>query len=411
MLPVMIPVRQRFAAEPVVDLVGAMRAALDQLPWRERVQPGMRVGIPAGSRGIRQIPLILGEAVRYLRMLGAEPVVVAAMGSHGGGTPDGQTQVLRSLGITPERVGAPVLADGAAQVVGEAADGSPVYCDSHLAACDGILVINRIKPHTSFHGSLESGLSKMLVVGCGKAAGAALFHSYGPPRLSARLRDAVQILLERLPVVGGVGIIEDQQEQTAAVEPVQTDRWIAAEEILLERARRLVPGLPFPALDVLVVDVMGKNISGTGMDTGVIGRMGIRGMAESGPAIERIVVLDLSEGSHGNANGVGLADFVTKRLAEKIDFAATYLNSLTTGLVERAKLPITLESDRAAIEGALRTLGSPSAPRLARIENTLHLERMLVSPAVLQMDQAREALVVVGEGIPWPFDAAGNLFG
>jgi hypothetical protein len=410
LLPPMIPIRQHLDGARLDDVPGAMREALAALGLAGRIPAGMTVGIPVGSRGIRNITVLVREAVRHVRALGASPVVVAAMGSHGGGTVAGQMAVLRSLGITEDSVDAPVLGNVDAVVVGSAGDGQPVYFCSRLLECGALLVINRVKPHTSFHGPLESGLVKMLVVGCGKPLGARQFHSYGPSELSARLRECGTMLLERLPVVGGIAVLENGREETAALVPVHPTAFIPTEEQLLQQARTLLPRLPVAELDVLVVDQMGKDFSGTGMDTNVIGRIGIRGVPDGAPAIRRLVVLDLSEGSHGNANGMGLADLTTRRLADKVDFAATYLNTLTATFVERAKLPIALETDQAAIEAALRTIGKPAAPRIVRIRNTLDLEHLLVSSAVLAELQDLPGIVVMGGPEPWPFNVAGQLF-
>lgn len=406
MLPALVPFRQAFPAPAVADLAGAIDQALFALQLKERVKPGMRIGIPVGSRGITQIDLLLRRTVSHVRQLGAEPVVVAAMGSHGGGSSSGQRAVLAGLGITAEGVGAPILAGTEVAVLGTDAVGEPVYFDRILAGCDGLLVVNRVKPHTSFHGPLESGLTKMLVVGCGKAEGARQFHARPPARLSERLVQVGTFLLGRLPILGGLGVLENGYGEVADLVAVQPSGWIEQEQGLLERARALQPRLPVDHLHLLIVDEMGKEIAGTGMDTNVIGRTGIRGVEASGPQIDRIVVLDLSAGSHGNANGMGLADLTTQRLASKVDFAITYLNTLTATFVERAKLPIVLKSDREAIEAALRTIGTPSEPRIIRIKNTLTLERFLVSPALLPQLTGDQ---VDGEPIPWAFDEAGNL--
>lgn len=409
MLPSLVPIHQAFMATSIRDVAAAMERALLALDLARRVRPGMRIGIPAGSRGILEIPLLLRVLVEHVRQLGAEPVLVPAMGSHGGGTAAGQLAVLESLGITQEALGAPVVGNVEATVVTTAADGEPVFFDRVLAACDGLVVVNRVKPHTSFHGPLESGLTKMLVVGCGKPEGARQFHSLGADLLSQRLREFGSILLRRLPVLGGVAVLENGREEISELVPVQPESWLETEERLLDRARALLPRLPVDRLDLLVIDEMGKNFSGTGMDPNVIGRIGIRGVPDAGPMIDRLVVLDLSAASHGNANGMGLADFVTRRLADKVDFPATYLNTLTATFVERAKLPIVMESDREAIETALQTLGSPVEPRIIRIKNTLELERIWVSPVLLGELQGKPGLSAEGDPVEWAFDAAGNL--
>lgn len=388
-----------------------MRAVLAGLNLQERLRTGMRVAITAGSRGIHQIALLLKVAVGYLKELGAQPVVVAAMGSHGGGTAEGQLEVLRSLGITPESLGAPVVGGVDVIELGHTAGGLPVYFDAFASTCDGILVINRVKAHTSFHGPLESGLVKMMVVGLGKPKGAAQFHSLGPHHLSDALAEMGQVILDRAPIIGGVAILENGREETADLVPVRPDELISREKELLLRAKALLPRLPVKQLDLLVVDEMGKNFAGTGMDTNIIGRVGIQGVPDGDPAIGRIAVLDLSEGSHGNANGMGLADFITVRFRAKIDFRATYLNTLTATFVQRARMPIALESDRAVLEAALRTLGSPSPDRvrMMRIQNTLMLEQIWVSPAVLAEITSLPQIEVTGPPTPLAFDPEGNL--
>lgn len=410
-IPPLIPIRQHFPADRVADVKVAMRNALMVLKLADRVRPGMRVAITAGSRGIASISLILRTAAEYLCSLGARPVVVAAMGSHGGGTPEGQVQVLASLGITPESVGCEVRGGIDVIDLGRTANDHIVYTDAFAAGCDGILLINRIKAHTSFHGPLESGLAKMLVVGLGKPAGAAQFHSLGAARLSPALAEIGAVLLDRLPILGGIAILENGREETADLVPVEAGELLQREPELLLRAKKLLPRLPAKHLDLLVVDQMGKNFAGTGMDTNMIGRVGIHGVPDGEPNIERIVVLDLSEGSHGNANGMGLADFITKRFEEKIDFAATYLNTLTATFVQRARMPIVMESDRKAIVTALKTLGSPTPEtvRMMRIPNTLMLEHIWVSPAVLQNTEGDPAIEVLGPAAPLLFDAHGNL--
>jgi hypothetical protein len=410
-LPPMFSVTQQVAGPRVEDVPAAMRQALDGLELRSRVRPGMKVAITAGSRGIANVPVLLGTAAAYLRELGAEPVVVAAMGSHGGGTAEGQRAVLESLGITPATVGAGVHCGVDVVDLGRTADGLSVSFDAYAAGCDGILAINRVKPHTSFHGPLESGLVKMLVVGLGKPAGAAQFHSLGGARLSGALASIGQVIVAKLPVLGGVAVLENGLEETAALVPVRPEEMLTAEPALLAKAREMLPRLPVQALDLLVVDEMGKNFSGTGMDTNVIGRMGIYGVRDGEPFIERIAVLDLSEASHGNANGMGLADFITRRFQRKIDFAATYKNTLTATFVQRARMPIVLESDRAVLETALATLGHPDPDRVRviRIANTLMLERFWCSPAVAAELAGQPGVEVLGEPQPWRFDAEGNL--
>jgi len=410
LLPELIPICQQFHRAGVADVRVETRRALDKLRLQEIVKPGMTIGIPVGSRGIRHICIILQEAIQYVRALGAQPIAIAAMGSHGGGTSEGQLEILHSLGITEAQLGVAIHVGVEVDEIGRTTDGTPVFIDSTLCRCDGVLLINRIKPHTSFRGPIESGLLKMMVVGCGKRQGAQCFHSQGVAELGRRLLEFGRMALGRLPVLGGIAILENQADETAEVIGVPTAQLIETEERLLKRARKLMPRLPVDGIDLLIVDVMGKNFSGTGLDTNVIGRSGILGGADEEPKIKRIAVLDLSAQSHGNANGVGLVDLVTRRLVDRIDFASTYLNCLTVMALERAKIPITLDTDWAVIETGLRTAGSPSAPRIARIKNTLEIADLLVSPALVDNALSMSGVKVMGISQPWGFDASGNLF-
>lgn len=410
-MPALIPIRQHFPDGRIADVKAAMLNALTALKLPDRIRPGMQVAITAGSRGIAGIPLIIRTAADYIADLGARPVVVAAMGSHGGGTPEGQLQVLASLGITPESVGCEVRGGIDVVDLGQTDNNLTVYTDAFAAGCDGILVINRIKAHTSFHGPLESGLVKMLVVGLGKPAGAAQFHSLGAAKLSDALADIGTVLLARLPILGGIAILENGREETADLVPVEPGDMIRREQELLLRSKQLLPRLPARQLDLLLVDQMGKNFAGTGMDTNIIGRMGIHGVPDGEPDIKRIVVLDLSEESHGNANGMGLADIITKRFEEKIDFEATYLNTLTATFVQRARMPIVMKSDRLAIGAALRTLGNPlpATVRMIRIPNTLMLEHLWISPAALADIEHDPAIEILGPATELRFGANGTL--
>lgn len=410
-VPTLIPVRQRFPEARVADVEDAMRRALEALCLQEKISPGMRVAITAGSRGITAIPRLLRTAADHIRTLGAQPIIVAAMGSHGGGTAEGQLAVLASLGVTPASVGCEV--HGGVDVVdlGRTARGLAVYADAVAAACDAILVMNRVKPHTSFHGPLESGLLKMLVVGLGKPAGAAQFHSLGPDRLSSALAEIGAIMLAKLPVMGGIAILENGREEIAEIVSVSPAEMLSKEQVLLARAKELLPRLPLSQLDLLIVDEMGKDYSGTGMDTNVIGRMGIHGVPDGDPSIQRIVVLDLSGGSHGNANGMGLADFITERFRRKIDFHATYLNTLTATFVQRARMPIVMETDQVAIATALQTLrGRPQDRlRIARIHNTRMLEHLWLSPAALAETNDGADVEEAGPCQELRYDPDGNL--
>lgn len=401
-LPALYRVRQHWDSQPVVDIDGTVRAQFDAVGLRSHITPGMRVAVTAGSRGIRDIVPIMRASVAWLRAAGACPFMVPAMGSHGGATAAGQVRLLADLGITEESVGCPIHATMEVVELGTLADGTPVFMDRYAAEADGVLVINRIKPHTSFKAEIESGLAKMCAVGLGKQRGAEMVHRRGIYGLRALLVPMARMVVERGRVLAGLAILEDARDHTAALVALPpADIGGPGEATLLEQSKALLPRLPFDQLDVLVVDEIGKNISGTGVDTNVIGRLRIPGEPEpTCPRINVIVALDLTDASHGNATGIGLVDIIPARLAQKIDFRATYINNLTSGLIGLRKgvLPITLPTPHAAISAALQMCGQPdvSAIRLVRIPNTLLLEELHVSAALLPEVATHAQLEVLG---------------
>lgn len=350
---------------------------------------GARVAITAGSRGIRGIAGIYKAVVGGVRDSGFDPFLFSSMGSHGRGTAKGQREVLESLGVTEEAVGAPVICSERVRVVGETREplqGLPVYVAEEAAAADAVLPVNRVKPHTSFHGPQESGLMKMLAVGVGRAEGASMVHRLGWENMVDAIRAIGAVVLEQIPVVGGLALVQNGREETAIVRGISADRMLEEEAELLELAREYMLSLPVDDLDVLIVREMGKDYSGTGMDTNVIGRLRLEGIQEPDlPRVRYLGVLDLSESSHGNATGVGLADFTTRRLVEKLDPEATYLNCLTSGGPVRAAIPMTLEDERGLLKAVWKALKPKhdAEVRMMVIENTLHLERLWVSESLL----------------------------
>lgn len=401
-LPQLYRVRQLWETTPLGDIPGVVRAQLDALGLRARIAPGMAVAVTAGSRGIRDIVAVTAAAVAWLREAGAAPFIVPAMGSHGGATAAGQVKMLASLGVTEESVGCPIRSTMEVVQVGSIADGTPVYMDKFAAEADGVLVINRVKTHTSFEGPIESGLAKMCAVGLGKRQGAETVHRTAVYGLKEQMVPMARVVVEQGKVLAGIAIVEDAREQTAeivALPPEEIGR--AGEALLLERSKAIMARLPFHNIDVLVVDELGKNISGTGMDTNIIGRLPIPGEPPlATPVINVIVVLDLTDETHGNANGMGLADITTARLASKVDFHATYMNVLTAGLIGLCKggLPITLPTGHDAVATAVKVCGQadPATARVVRIKNTLLLEELLVSAALLPEVAAHPALELVG---------------
>jgi len=415
----------------IADVEGAVREALGQLPGVQALGPGQVIAVTAGSRGITNVVTILRTVCACLRERGASPVVVSAMGSHGGDTVEGQRDLLASLGITAEALnGVPVLCSTDTVELGKTKDGRPVRIDSFCAReADGILVVNRVKPHTAFRSSTESGLLKMIAVGLGHQSGAASVHAAGAAKMGDTVREMAAVASASLPILGGLAIVENGYEETARIVPLTLPEFVAGEERLLAEARAMLPRLPLSGADLLIIERIGKEISGTGMDTNVHGRWGSSDpgpLAGPSPVFTRLVVLDLTEASHGNATGIGLADFTTERVIAALDRRSTYLNCLTSTFIDRARLPIFLPTDRQAIAAALMSLGAAydlGRLRVVQIKDTLHLESFLVSvplAAELAADvdvQRRPAaeggfepqVRIVGSPAALQFDAAGNL--
>ncbi len=408
----MYSVRQRLYDAMLPDVEGTVARLTRASRLAQTLRPGARVAIAAGSRGISNIDRIIKVVAQSLKELGAAPFIVPAMGSHGGATAEGQLAVLESLGITERYAGCPIHSSMEVVELGTTESGLPVYLDRNAAMADGIVVINRVKKHTDFRSEIESGLMKMVCIGLGKKAQADLVHSYGAAGLRRYIPEVARFTIGKGLVSLGIAILENGYDQTAStvgLEPAQIE---AGERRLLARNKRHYPRIPFDEIDLLIVDQMGKEISGTGVDTNVIGRFRIAGVIEpASPHIKMIVTRDLTDASHGNALGIGLADFITRRLADKINFGVTYTNTITSGFLERAKLPIVLENDRQAIETALSRLSpaSRSRPRIVRIRDTAHLAEFQVSAALIDEARQRSGLELIDEGSPLAFDERGNL--
>jgi Uncharacterized conserved protein (DUF2088). len=398
--PELIKIRQKFDATCIYDVEAAVLGELKGLGLK--LEPGSSIAVTAGSRGIDNIALILKTVVTFLKSADVKPFIVPAMGSHGGATAEGQKKILEELGIRPDYIGAPIMSsmdtvkissiDTKAFLHSAVTENMPVYIDKYAYEADGILVINRVKPHTSFHGDVESGMMKMIAVGLGKAVQAANIHNHGTKGLKCLIRPIAKEVLATGKVIAGIGIVEnayDKQKTIKAFLPGQIEK---GEQAMLAEARMNMPCLPTGMLDLLVVEQMGKNFSGTGMDTNIIGRIKIEGEPEpEKPYIRRIAVLDLSEAARGNAYGIGLADFTTRKLFDKIDYNATYANMLATGFTERVKVPFIAENEEIAIETALKScsITSTEKARIIRIKNTLQLEYMEVSKNIYEEIKSR----------------------
>lgn len=398
--------------EVLADIPVKMQEILKEL--QVQLHPGMRVAVCAGSRGISNYALVIRCVVDAIKSAGAEPFIIPAMGSHGGATAEGQAQVLSDYGITQDAMGAQVVSSMQVVKFGELDEEPhiPVYMDACAAEMDGIIVVNRVKPHTDFHGEHESGIVKMLTIGLGKHAQALAVHRYGADGLRDYIPKISQKVIDSGKILGGVAILEDGYDHTADIVYAPVDRMFEADRALLERSRQLCAKLPFREADVLVVDRIGKNFSGTGMDTNVIGRIMIPGQRDSGPHLHRIVALDISDESHGNALGVGLADVISKRLDDKVDWITTYENVITSGFLARGNRPIVGETDRRALEIALMCCGRPVTSddvKVARIPNTLHLNEMYVSRSLMEDIKDDPRVKQIGEFEPIQFDESGAL--
>jgi len=409
-LPRVVPVTMSFERPRVTDVEAAVRQAIDRAGIAAAVAPGARIAVTAGSRGIANHSLVIATAVRALRAAGADPFVVPAMGSHGGATADGQRALLEGMGITEASVGAPIESSMEVVRIGTTPDGLPVNMDRLASQADGILLVNRVKPHVGFRGRYESGLFKMMAIGLGKQHGAGLCHDLGFGQMARNVESIATVVLREAPVIGAIATVENAYHETALVEALRPEEIAGREPELLEEARRLLPVLPFDPVDVLVIDRIGKDISGTGFDTNVIGRFHTP-YASGGPEVTRLVILDLTEVSHGNANGVGIADFTTRRLYEKMSFEDTYPNSLTSTVPISVKLPMVLDTDRLAIKAAVRTcnIRDKSAVRLVRIRDTLSMTEFEISESLVPEASRMPAIAVAGDPRVLEFDEDGNL--
>lgn len=396
-LPEMLRIRQHFDSSHISDPAHETRIALEalQLPCLR----GKKIGITAGSRRIANLPVVLGAVGQFLREAGAQPVIIPAMGSHGGASADGQTQLLANLGITEQTAGMPIESCMETEKIGVLPNGFPVWCSKTALSCDGILVCGRVKPHTSIRGQVESGLCKMMAVGLGKHRGAAEFHRQGYTHLAELLPQIGQVFLDSGKIIGGLALIENALDQTAVIQAVSVENFIAHEASLLEIARQKMPRFFMDEIDVLVVKRFGKDISGAGMDPNITGRS-ITPLPMSAPVpIKVIVALELTPASHGNATGIGGADITTRHVVEQIDFGHTYTNVLTSGALAAARLPIVAEHDLQAIRAAMHCVPRENVNdvKLVCIDDTLHMTDILVSANYLPILERNERIKILGK--------------
>jgi Lactate racemase N-terminal domain len=409
-LPRMVQLRQHFEATELGDVAAAVREQLAAPRIAGTIRPGMSVAVAVGSRGISALDRIVAAVVVELKARGAAPFVVPAMGSHGGASADGQRDVLAHLGVTEASVGCPIRSSMEVVEVGRLANGLPVYVDRLAHGADGVVIVNRVKPHTSFRGPSESGLVKMLTIGLGKQKGAESCHSYGMGLMGEHIVAMAEITLAHTRVLFGVAVVENAYDKPSKLVAVPAAEIVARDRELLVEAKANMPRIPFDPIDVLVVDRIGKEFSGTGMDPNIIGRY-TTPHASGGPRVSRLVVLDVSDATHGNANGIGLADLTTRRLVGRLDYDAMYANSLTSRIPSSVRIPLATDTEREAIQGGVQTCLAKdlSRVRLVRVRNTLHLGELWISEALLDEARANPAITVCGEPRAMAFDDAGRL--
>jgi Lactate racemase N-terminal domain len=405
-------VTQKIPQPRLADVPATVRRALLESRLRQRVRPGGTVAVGVGSRGIGCIAVAARAAVDTLKEMGFRPFIVAAMGSHGGATSEGQRELLAGYGVTAETMGVPVRTEMDADIVGTSPIGLPIYFDKNALGADGIVLLNRVKPHTDFVSAHESGVLKMLVIGLGKRAGAEQIHRLGLRGMKEVLPAVGKHLVENTRFALGLAILENAEDEPAEIVAIEPESIFDVEPGLLEKARALMGRMPFDQIDVLIVGELGKNYSGAGMDPNVTGRLMVETQPDfARPIVTRLAVLDVSDESHGNIVGVGFADLTTERLVSRLDPEPFRINVLTSCFLERARIPITLPTDRDVFEAALSTCWrvDPLEARVVVIPNTLEVKTLWVSPPLEDEIRAHPHLTRDTEYRPAPFDAAGTL--
>jgi hypothetical protein len=406
----MARVKQTFEDNALKDIPGVIAQEFQKPEIAGRIKPGMSIAITSGSRGVAHIAEITKEIVKQIQKLGGKPFIFPAMGSHGGATAEGQREMLEGYGITEKTMGVPIKSSMETVVIGHTPEGKPVYIDKNAAEADGVVVVGRIKPHTAFRGTWESGLLKMMVIGMGKQKGAESCHDEGFGRMAHNIEVYADVIMSKTNILFGVGIVENAFDNTCLIEAILPDHFKKREAELLKIARELMPKILIPKFDILIVDQIGKNFSGDGADPNITGTY-CTPYATGGPEFQRYVILDLSDETHGNAIGIGMADFTTKRAFDKTDFDATYPNALTSTVVSGVKMPMVLKSDREAIQAALFccTGIDKLKPKIVRIKNSSHIDMIMVSEALIEEARRNPRMQVLEEPKALPFDRQGNL--
>ncbi|BDF57404.1 hypothetical protein CE91St36_02210 [Christensenellaceae bacterium] len=410
-LPKMALVRQVFDREILEDIPGEIRKQLSRPEIEDRMKPGMRIGITAGSRGVANIALITREIASFIREKGAQPFIFPAMGSHGGATAQGQRAILESYGITEEYCGCPICATMETKAIGKTEEGHVVQIDRYAAEADGYIAVNRIKPHTAFRGPYESGLMKMLTIGVGKQKGAEVTHTAGFGEMHHLVPLFGKAIMKHSNLLFGVGIIENAYDETYRIDALTPEEIVAEEPKLLLIAKSKMGSILFKEADVLVIDEIGKNISGDGADPNVSGVF-CTPYADGGLKNQNAVVLGLTKESHGSAAGVGVFDAVSKRLYEQTDFEVTYPNAITNTVLLTVKMPIVMDNDRDTIALGVKCCNKIdyANPRIIRIKNTAHIEQIYISQALMEEARANPNIEILEEPQPFAFNEEGNLW-
>ncbi len=409
-LPSMVRIRQHFDRSQLTDPIHVLHSELHKPGAIDQIHVGQRVAIAVGSRGIANIAEMTKTVIDAVKAIGAHPFIVPCMGSHGGATAEGQIDVLNHLGIDEEAMGVRIESSMNVIEIDRLRNGLPVYVDEIASQADAIIVINRVKPHTAFRGPIESGIMKMIAIGLGKQKGAEACHQLGFRHMAEFVPQMASLLIQKLPIVFGVATIENAYDQTCHIEVIPAQHIYEREVILQQMAKQRMPKLLFEQIDVLVVDYIGKNISGDGMDPNITGRYPTP-YASGGPDVNKIVVLDVTQQSKGNTNGVGAADFTTRQLVDSMDYMATYVNGLTSTVCAPTKVPMTLESAELAIKAAVKTCNILDFHqcRLVRIRDTLHLGEIEISLPLREEIRHRSDIEIISEPYSWTFNQEGNI--
>jgi hypothetical protein len=411
-LPRMVHIRQKFPAPKLASVSAAVAEQFKRPEVRAKIKPGMTIAVGCGSRGIANIAEAAKQLIAELKALGAKPFIFPAMGSHGGATAEGQREVLEGYGITESFVGCPIQSQMEVVELGKV-DGMPVYMDKLAAAADGVIVLCRIKPHTNFRAPIESGIVKMLTIGMGKIVGATELHTYGMDVFDELLPKTAKFIMSKKNVLLGVGMVENAADETAIIEAVPAEQIFAREPVLQAKAKDFMPRICFDEVDVLIVERIGKNISGAGMDPNITGRNNRFIKWDMKPLVKKIVVLGLTPETHGNACGIGCADVTTMRLYKEMDIPKTYANIIASTYLDGGMIPMIMNTDQEAIQLAVKTVVrvKPQDCKVVRIRTTLDLMDIHVSEPLLAQVRANPSqFEVVGEPQPLKFDAKGNLY-